>query len=59
MVLEVHLKGGLDTLAAYADGSIRYINYSGSLVVSERADAEIRGLIDTLLRAGQDVPQIS
>lgn len=33
VVLEVPVADGLDTLAAYADGSARYINHSGSIIV--------------------------
>ncbi|MBI3552536.1 MAG: hypothetical protein HY077_08450 [Elusimicrobia bacterium] len=33
VVVEVPMPGGLDTLAAYADGSARYINQSGKVLV--------------------------
>lgn len=42
VVVEVPLDGGLDVLAAYDDGSVRYINQSGKIVFIEpgaRADA--------------------
>jgi hypothetical protein len=55
VILEVGLKGGLDTLAAYADRSARYINHGGNMIVWEAADPRIEGLISNLLRAGQAV----
>jgi hypothetical protein len=55
VVLEVHLRDGLDTLAAYQDSSARYINHGGRLVVWEAADSEIGALIVDLLREGQRV----
>lgn len=39
VVVEVHLDEGLDTLAAYSDGGVRYINRSGKMVVIDRAAA--------------------
>lgn len=41
VVIEVGLDTGNDTLAAYADGSVRYINQSGKLAVFEGAPAEV------------------
>jgi hypothetical protein len=35
VVIELPLDQGLDVLAAYADGSVRYINHSGKLAVIE------------------------
>jgi len=35
VVVEVALEAGLDTLAAYADGSVRYINHAGGVSVVE------------------------
>lgn len=35
LVVEVALAGGLDVLAAYADGRVRYINHSGKVAVFE------------------------
>jgi len=59
VVLEVHLKEGLDTLAAYADHTARYINHSDRLLVWEKADAPaIAGLIDGLIGAGQQIVNV-
>ncbi len=35
VIIEVPLAGGLDTLAAFSEGGIRYVNQSGKLVVIE------------------------
>jgi hypothetical protein len=35
VIVEVPLEGGLDTLAAFADGRIRYINQSGKMSIME------------------------
>jgi len=35
VIIEVPLEGGLDTLAAYSDGRVRYINQTGKLTVVE------------------------
>jgi hypothetical protein len=55
VVLEVHQKDGLDTLAAYSDGTARYLNHSGKLIVWDASDPSIGRSIDDLLRAGQRV----
>lgn len=41
VVVEVPLEGGLDTLAAYADGRVRYINHTGRLAVFEGAPEDV------------------
>jgi hypothetical protein len=50
-IIEVRLAEGLDTLAVFADGSVRYINYSGQMVVVEGTpnpfDSEISQVIQT------------
>ena len=49
-IIEVRLEEGLDTLAVFADGGARYINYSGKVAVVEGSpsafDAEIKGVIE-------------
>jgi hypothetical protein len=71
VILEVPTADGMDTLAAYADGSARYMNYSGKLLVWEAyspdagGEALWRSLLKTTaahwseLRAirGHDVPK--
>lgn len=50
-IIEVRLEEGLDTLAVFADGAARYINYSGKVAVIEGTpnpfDEEIKGVIET------------
>lgn len=49
-IIEVHLEDGLDTLAVFADGGVRYINYSGRITVVEGSaspfDPEIKQVIE-------------
>lgn len=39
VVVEVALDAGLDTLAAYREGGVRYINHTGAMSIVEGADA--------------------
>ena len=55
VVLEVAMHGGLDLLAAYADNSARYINYSGKIIVWEGGTDLPGGPIQALLTAAQPV----
>jgi len=55
VILEVPVDRGLDTLAAYEDGTARYINHSGRTIVWEADDRRIAGLITDLLKVGQAV----
>jgi len=41
VIVEVPLDGGLDVIAAYADGRVRYINQTGKLAVFEGAPPEV------------------
>jgi hypothetical protein len=58
VVLEVHLDAGLDTLAAYADHTARYINHGGRPIVWETAQPKMNSLIDALLSAGQRIADV-
>jgi hypothetical protein len=58
VVVEVGLEGGLDLLAAYADHTARYYNYSGAGVVWEHADASLDAQIDVLLACGQTISDV-
>lgn len=55
VVVEVALPKGLDILAAYADHTARYFNYSGAAVIWERPDESLDASIDALLHSGQEV----
>ena len=42
-IAEVAVNGGHDVLAAYRDGSVRYLNYSGKVLVVEGEQAAVVG----------------
>lgn len=54
VIVEIALDEGLDTLAAYADGRIRYINHAGGMTIVEE-DSPLRAQVDGLLLASQSV----
>lgn len=49
VVLEMPLEAGCDTLAAYVDGTARYLNFSGAAIFWDRADVEIKGLCQAMV----------
>ena len=55
VVVEVPVEGGLDLLAAYVDGSSRYYNFTGTAIVMDAPDDEVRAATDALLAASQTV----
>jgi hypothetical protein len=55
VVIEVGLPGGLDTLAAYRDGTARYINQTGKLVLWDARDPAIGGKISRLMASSEKV----
>ena len=55
VVVEVALPKGLDIVAAYADHTARYFNFSGAAVIWERPDESLDASIDDLLKNGQTV----
>jgi len=55
VILEVALPEGLDTLAAYNDGSARYINQTGKMIIWETLSTESDELIQHLLSEGKIV----
>jgi len=54
VVVEVHLAGGLDVLAVFSDGGVRYINQSGKLAVVEGVP-NIQAVVARLLEASRPV----
>jgi hypothetical protein len=59
VIVEVAMDEGLDVLAAYEDGTARYINYSGKLIVWDAATPESDALVKAVFAAaGQVVGQI-
>ena len=55
VIIEVGLENGLDTLAAYADGTARLIGHAENLIVWEHPDTESREIIAQLFRNGDSV----
>jgi hypothetical protein len=55
IVVEVSMREGLDVLAVYEDGTARYINYSGKLVIWESATDDSDKLVKDLLAAARMV----
>jgi len=55
VVVEVALDEGLDLLAAYADHSVRYFNFSGAAVIWEHPDESLDRYIDNLLVAASGI----
>jgi len=55
VVVEVPLEQGLDTLAAYADGRVRYINQTGKMSIFEGAPPEIASKAKNVIAASQSV----
>lgn len=55
VVVEVGMKDGADIVAAYTDGSARYLHHSGAGTIWERPDTSLDEEINALLKAGQTV----
>jgi hypothetical protein len=55
VVVEVPLDGGLDTLAAFVDGRVRYINHSEKMAIFEATPAVMKNDVEDLLRASAAV----
>jgi hypothetical protein len=49
VVVEVPMHGAYDTLAAYQDGSARYLNFSGKAIFWDKPDASIKLLCERLI----------
>jgi hypothetical protein len=57
VVIEVPMEGGLDALAAYADGGVRFINHSGRASIFEGATHPVAALGQQLVTAAQVLAQ--
>ena len=55
VVVEVTLEQGLHIVAAYADHTARYFNYSGAGVIWDRSDDSLHEEIQNLLDAGNNI----
>lgn len=52
VVLEVPMEGSKDVLAAYADGSIRFLGFANNIIVREPSD-DFKPLVDDVLSKAQ------
>lgn len=56
VVVEVALSDGLDVLAAYTDGTARFIHHTGRVIIWENgSDSRSRSLIDQLFAASASI----
>ena len=55
VIIEVGLENGLDVVAAFKDGTARYINQSGKLIIWETKTDESKKLVDDLFAASLEV----
>jgi hypothetical protein len=53
VIVEVPLQQGLDVLAAYPDGRVRYLNQSGKVAIFEGGPPQVEALARELVRASQ------
>lgn len=54
VIIEVPLSDGLDVLAAYSEGGVRYINQTGKIAVFERVP-QLQSLIEELMAVSEQV----
>jgi hypothetical protein len=54
-VIEVPVETGLDVLAAYADGTARYLNHSGAAVIWEHPNDSLDAEVSALLEAARAI----
>lgn len=55
VIVEVGMDEGLDTLAAYEDGTARYINFTGSMIIWDSKTEESNELVGDLFLAARKV----
>jgi hypothetical protein len=55
VVVEVGLEGGLDALAAFSDGGLRYINQSSKMLLSDGRNPDFQPLVAELLSASNEL----
>lgn len=55
VIIEVGLEDGLDVLAAYEDGSARYINFSGKIIIWDTPTVESEQFITELFEVSTSV----
>src|SRR5215813_1091077 len=54
-IIEVPLDEGLDTMAVFADGGVRYINHSGKVVVVEGSPSPFDEEIGAVIKASKPI----
>lgn len=54
-IIEVRLPQGLDTLAVFVDGRVRYINQSGKMAIIEEVPESFRAEIDEVIRSSRPI----
>ncbi|HJW28801.1 MAG TPA: hypothetical protein VJ508_06065, partial [Saprospiraceae bacterium] len=57
VIVELGLEEGPDTLASFSEGTARYLNYSGKILVWENADEKSRAITDKLFVASEKIVQ--
>ncbi|WP_158881794.1 hypothetical protein [Rhodanobacter sp. L36] len=55
VIFEVALEQGLDTLAAYPDGQVRYLNQSGKVAIFDGGSAYVEALAKELVAVSQPI----
>lgn len=55
VIFEIGLDGGLDTVAAFEDGGVRYINHTGRMAFVEGRGHALDAQVDALLAASRPV----
>lgn len=55
VVIQVPMDGERDVLAVYADGSVRYVNHSGKIIVWDLSDTRVRDIVHTILARSNDL----
>jgi hypothetical protein len=55
VIVEVPMPGGLDVLAAFSDGGVRYLNHSGKMVFVDAAGSPLQAMAAQLLSSADPV----
>ena len=55
VIIEVGLERGVDSLAAYADHSARYLNQGGGVIIWEAHEPSLEATVEALLEAAEGI----
>ena len=55
VIVEVGLDEGLDVVASYRDGTARYINYTGKIVIWEATDENSNEITNALFQSSENI----